>query len=376
MRNGYKVMDSDIHVIEPPDLWQRYLDPEFRDRAPAPPEGSKLIRWEVDGRALPAYSDTPERLRGLQIRYRPERVGDAERPRDARTGTTPEAMLAAMEVEGIDVSVVFRTYGAHVIAFDDMDPAFEAALCRAFNRWLAEFCSAERARLKLGAQIPLLDVEHAVAEAHFAVRELGATTLVLPSQLVHGSPLYHPDYDPLWATAQDLDVAVSFHGIQAAYNAGHLATRYLDNHALGHAVGQPIELMLALGAVLTGGVLARFPKLRMAFLEGNCSWLPWWLWALDERFAEWGDKELFRQEELPSELFRRQCWVSIEPEEGLGRHAIDEVGDDNIVISTDWPHDDSRYPEAIATFLDLDELSAESKRKILWDNCVRLYGID
>ena len=184
MRNGYKVMDSDIHVIEPPDLWQRYLDPEFRDRAPSPPEGSKLIRWEVDGRALPAYSDTPERLRGLQIRYRPERVGDAERPRDARTGTTPEAMLAAMEVEGIDVSVVFRTYGAHVIAFDDMDPAFEAALCRAFNRWLAEFCSAERARLKLGAQIPLLDVEHAVAEAHFAVRELGATTLVLPSQLV------------------------------------------------------------------------------------------------------------------------------------------------------------------------------------------------
>ena len=52
------------------------------------------------------------------------------------------------------------------------------------------------------------------------------------------------------------------------------------------------------------------------------------------------------------------------------------MGDDNIVISTDWPHDDSRYPEAIATFLDLDELSAESKRKILWDNCVRLYGID
>ena len=375
MHDGYKVMDSDIHVIEPPDLWQRYLDPQFRDRAPVPPDDARLIRWRVDGQALPAYADTPERQRGLQIRYRPERVGDAPRPRDARAGTTPEAMLAAMEVEGIDVSVVFRTYGAHVIAFDGMDPPFEAALCRAFNRWLAEFCDADRDRLKLGALVPLQDVDLAVEEANVAVRDLGATTLVLPSQIVNGRPLYHPDYDRLWATAQDLNVAVSFHGIQAAYNGGHLATRYLDNHALGHAVGQPIELMLALGAVLTGGVLARHPQLRMAFLEGNCSWLPWWLWALDERFEEWGDRELFQQEALPSDLFRRQCWVSIEPEEELGQHAIDCVGDDNIVISTDWPHDDSRYPEAIQTFLGLETLSDASKRKILWDNCARLYAL-
>jgi predicted TIM-barrel fold metal-dependent hydrolase len=126
--------------------------------------------------------------------------------------------------------------------------------------------------------------------------------------------------------------------------------------------------------VVTGGILARFPRLRMAFLEGNCSWLPWWLWALDERWEAWGDSELFGQKELPSELFRRQCWVSIEPEETLAKHVVAELGDDNFVVSTDWPHDDSRYPHAIDTFLGLP-IGEESKKKVLWDNCARLYNL-
>src|SRR2546426_7607941 len=94
-------------------------------------------------------------------------------------------------------------------------------------------------------------------------------------------------------------------------------------------------MMLTLGAVVTGGVLSRFPGLRMAFLEGSCSWLPWWLWALDERWEAWGDHELFGQDALPSELFRRQCFVSVEPEEELAKHVVTEVGNDNLVMSTE-----------------------------------------
>src|SRR2546422_6848113 len=89
----------------------------------------------------------------------------------------------------------------------------------------------------------------------------------------------------------------------------------------------------------------------MAFLEGNCGWLPWWLWALDERWEVWGDRELFLQDAKPSELFRRQCFVSVEPEEDLAKYVVAELGDDNLVLSTDWPHDDSRFPHAIDGFL-------------------------
>jgi predicted TIM-barrel fold metal-dependent hydrolase len=67
--------------------------------------------------------------------------------------------------------------------------------------------------------------------------------------------------------------------------------------------------------------------------------------------------------------------VSVEPEEELAKHVVAELGDDNLVVSTDWPHDDSRYPHAVDTFLALPDIGDKSKRKILWDNCARLYNL-
>jgi predicted TIM-barrel fold metal-dependent hydrolase len=278
-----------------------------------------------------------------------------------------------MDVEGIDVAILFRTWATQAINVDGLEPAFAAAMSRAWNRWIADFCQENPDRLKPTGVVPLQDITRALEEARVAVHDLGAITLVLPSHPVNHRPIYDRYYDPLWALAQDLDVAVSFHGNHAVYGE-HLAARYLDNLPLSHVCGQPVELMLTLGAVVTGGVLSRFPRLRMAFLEGNCSWLPWWLWALDERWEKWGDQELFQQREKPSELFRRNCFISIEPEEALARYVVAELGDDHLVVSTDWPHDDSRFPHAIETFLALP-LSDETKRKALWDNCARLYQL-
>lgn len=384
MKQGFKVLDSDIHVLEPPEVWTDYLESAFRDRAPRAPEPGTAGWLSLDGRTLPAGADTPERKRALEIRYGSERMAEKMKMRVEEAGefsgldggTTPETMLGAMDVEGIDVAVLFRTFAAHVIAFDDMDPALAAALCRAFNRWGADFCQKDRQRLKLGAQIPLHDVGLAVQEATFAVEELGALTLVLPSHMVQERPLYHPDYEPFWDAAESLGVAVSFHGIQASYTRDMLANRYWSNLALGHAAGQPVELMLSLGEILTGGVAARHPGIRFAFLEGTCGWLPWWLWALDERWEEWGDKELFSQQERPSELFARQCWVSTDVDETGVVRVVEHVGDDNLVVSTDWPHDDSAFPHAVDEFLSIDGLSDDSRRKILWDNTARLYGVD
>jgi len=379
MKQGLRVMDSDIHVLEPSTFWAEYLDPRFRDRAPkAGGPGSVVL--ELEGKAIPAFLDRPERQRAWRLRMRRALAQGATNEQlkaaiERRIGGThPKDMLSAMDAEGIDLAIVFRTLAAHVSTVDGLEPAFAAALCRAFNRWLCDFCKTDPQRLKLGALIPLQDAEYAVQEARFAVHELGAVTLVLPSQPINGKVVYERSFDPLWAAAQEMDVAIAFHGIHVGYN-DHLGKRYLDNLVLGHAVGQPVELILALGSVLTGGILSRFPKLRAAFHEGGCSWLPWWLWALDERWEKWADRELFEQEEKPSELFLRQCFVSVDPRERLAAHVVSELGDDNLVLSTDWPHDDSTYPHAIDTFLSHEGLSAESKRKILWDNCARLYQL-
>ena len=382
MKQGFKVMDSDIHVQEPHDLWNRYIDSRFKDRAPRLtniPDGSSPGVWRFEGKVFPAYIDRPERQRLAKIRrqkahHRHEELGREVGPEAERRGEDPQSMLRAMDVEGIDVSIVFRTRAAHVIGVDGLDAELTAAVCRAFNNWLADFCSADPRRLKAAALLPVHDVQRATAEARRSVNELGAVALVLPNQQVNGRPWYDRYYDPLWAEAERLRVPVAFHGIQMAYQE-HLGRRYLDNFAMAHAVGHPVEMMLALGSMLTGGVFERFPGLTAAFLEGHCSWVPWWLWCLDERVEKFGDDERFPLKMPPSEYFRLHCYVSVDPDEAVAQYTIKAIGDENTVISTDWPHDDSAYPHAIETFLQLDGVSEASKRKILWDNCARLYNI-
>jgi predicted TIM-barrel fold metal-dependent hydrolase len=380
-KDGFKIVDSDIHVVEPHDLWERYMEPGLKDRAPrfASIEGSALEGWQFEGRVFPAYIDRPERRRLARIRREKARVrhvaaGRYRDPAEDLRGDDPRAMLAAMDREGIDVAIVFRTLGSHVIGVDGLDPDLSAAVCRAFNNWLADFCATDPGRLKAAAVMPVHDAPLAVAEAARSVRELGAVALVLSNHPVNERAWYDPAYDPLWAEAERLGVPVAFHGIQMAYQQ-HLGRRFMDNFALAHAVAHPVEQMLALGSLLTGGVFHRFPGLKAAFLEGSCSWVPWWLWSLDERIEKFGDDERVPMPLSAREYFRRQCWVSVDPDEDVVRYAIPAIGDDNIVISSDWPHDDSAYPHAIDTFLGLEGVTAESKRKILWDNCARLYNL-
>ncbi len=115
------------------------------------------------------------------------------------------------------------------------------------------------------------------------------------------------------------------------------------------------------------------PKLRVAFLEGNCSWLPWVLWRLDEAVELEGDTWTKGLTMAPSEYFKKQCIVSVEPDENIARFVIDHMGCDHLVFSTDFPHGDSRFPHAIDTFLELPWFHYE-KQKILWNNCASFYG--
>jgi len=380
-KGGFKVMDSDIHVDEPHDLWDRYLEPRFKDRAPrfAAIDGSHTNGWQFEGKVFPAFFDRPERRRFGRIRRekalaRHLETGRYKDPAEDLPGDDPHAMLKAMDREGIDLAIVFRTRGAHLIALDGLEPDLSAAICRAFNNWLSEFCATDRARLKPTAILPLHDPKLAVEEARRSVRELGAVAVVVSNHPVNGRAWYDPAYEPLWAEAERLGVPVAFHGIQMAYQE-HLGRRFMDNFVMAHAVAHPLEQMMALGSLLTGGVFERYPHLKAAFLEGSCSWVPWWLWTLDERVEKFGDDERFHLTMRPSEYFQRNCWVSVDPDEDVVRHALPSMGDDNIVISTDWPHDDSAYPRAVETFLGLEGVTDTTKRKILWDNCARLYGL-
>src|SRR5262249_45523614 len=118
----------------------------------------------------------------------------------------------------------------------------------------------------------------------------------------------------------------------------------------------------------------RFPSLRAGFLEANCSWAPWLLWRLDEHYEWRGRLENPDLPERPSAYFRRSCYVSIEADEEPARYFVQAFGDENIGFSTDFPHADAKFPHAVDSLLALP-LAETTKRRVLWDNCLRLYDL-
>ena len=182
--------------------------------------------------------------------------------------------------------------------------------------------------------------------------------------------------DVLWAEAEHLGVPICFHPAPNNYAQDHFVNRFLTRPSttITSGLNNPVELMSAVASMTVGGVLQRFPGLRVGFLEGSCSWLPWLLWRLDEYWEMSKGGEDVQLDDVPSGYFRRQCFISVEPDEHLAKWFIEELGDELLVFSTDYPHSDSRFPQAVETFLGLD-ISTRSKEKILWDNCARLYGI-
>lgn len=133
---------------------------------------------------------------------------------------------------------------------------------------------------------------------------------------------------------------------------------------------------MALLALIEGEVLERHPQLRVAFLESGCGWLPYWLWRLDQEYEElyWEVKDNVKMK--PSEYFRRQCFIEIEPSEPNISQVISCIGEDNLIFGSDYPHLDYD-PNVVKKAVALEEqLSTEVMKKILWDNSVRFYGIE
>src|SRR6058998_2064185 len=206
-----------------------------------------------------------------------------------------------------------------------------------------------------------------------ARRNLGSRAVFMRSSTMEGRNWYDKYFEPLWSTLEELKIPVGFHesSSSAARQTGDL---FEPNFMLRRAVAQPMEQMLGLVSLCSGGVLARHPKLRVAFLEANCTWLPWLLWRLDEGWEREGDVWAPDLTKAPSEYFKQQCVVSVEPDESTVKQVIDYMGGRSIVFSTDYPHGDSKYPEAVEHFLKLP-ISEDEKRKILWDNCAAYYAM-
>ena len=382
MKHGFRVLDSDLHTMEPDGLWEQYLEEPFKKFAP------RFTRTSEGAVNQPIIKIGDIEIAEMSKRPRTAVVGKslqerafARHPHYAvahARGYDAATHLQAMDIEGIDVAVIYGTRGRQVLMHDDLEPPVAAALARAHNNWTRDFCAADPRRLKFAAQLAFHDVSSAVVEAKRAVRELGAIAVIGNPNPIHGRHVHDPAFEPLWDAIEELGVPVGFHPTGQSSLRDDIARRYLDTpngRVIGVAGRNPIELMMAFGSMAAGGVLERHPGLRCAFLEGTCGWLPWYLWRLDEAWEKFGPGSEVQISEVPSQYFFRQCYIATDADEKPLRQVVEAIGDDNIVVSTDYPHSDGLFPVAIEEFVRLEGVSDKTKAKILWDNCARLYKL-
>jgi predicted TIM-barrel fold metal-dependent hydrolase len=348
--------------MEPNGLWNDYLEDRFRERGP------RFARTERGLNAL-LIDDQLIAAAAFELSRGAATVA-SDRPA-TRHGTV-EGRLADMDSEGITAAVLFPTMGLYLS--EVRDPALVAALCRAYNNWLADECAQGQDRLHGAAMLPLADIDAAVTELERVIDRHGAKVVMVRPNPAKGRPLHHPAYDRLWARAAAADVAVAVH---EGWSAGvpTLASDRFDNSAIEHALSHPFEQMAACAGLILTGVLERHPALRVGFLESGGGWAPYLLHRMDEHFEMW-PSFMPKVAMKPSEYFARQCFVSIDPQEPQIAPLVAAIGDESIVWATDYPHADSVFPGAVDVLRSgMEALSAASQERILATNAQRYFGI-
>lgn len=369
-----KIIDADGHIVEPRTFWNDYVEPEYRERLPRIVRdaggvdriavGDRVVANSIYSPAamcIPGGLASPELMRRLSWD-------------DLRPGSfDPVARLKDMDSERIDISVLFPSIGLTFVAIKDVQVS--AAGCRAYNNWMADFCRAAPSRLYSVAPVPLHDVDTAIAEMRRVVKEHGVKAMAVRSNPYNNRRLSDPAYDPFWAEAQDLDCTIALH----AAVTGDMPTAGFDRYHdffQRMIISHPLEQQMACMDIICGGVLERYPRLRVAFLEAGGGWIAYWLARLDEFYEKIGHM-VPKTRMKPSEYFQRQCFCSCEPDDVALKAAAALGVDEYMMWASDYPHYDCVFPGAVDELREhCAGLPEPSRQKIMGGNAARCYGLN
>jgi uncharacterized protein len=379
MKEGYRFVDCDMHIMEPTDLFDTYLDPAFKSRITSSMRpvdgGSTGMRrrplWFFDG--TPTSNDGNisqyNRIRGPLVSKRANSnvMFAVERGYDA------EAQVIGMELEGIDIAVLFPTAGLSFLARDNMDPQLSNAICRAYNDWLHEFIQHSPDQLKMAAMLPIHDVNLACRELHRCVTEYGAVGAFVRPNYVNGRYWHSNYWDPLYGMLQEMQIPLCFHEGTGSYYST-IEPRFGENRFMRHVASHSTEMQLALIALMLGGIFEFYPRLKVAFLEAQSWWVPGLLGRIEWDLRQHHDSDAPYLKLSPFEYWQRNCFSAIESGEREVGATVDLLGGaDNICVSSDFPHFDSSFPDVSKRVLTNPSITPEIGGKILGGGA-RLYG--
>jgi predicted TIM-barrel fold metal-dependent hydrolase len=357
-RREYHVISADSHTVEPPDLWEKWLERKYHDTAP------KLVEDRDGGHAwLYMGATTPEPL-GLvtcvgthpeELKWTGKRYGVDIHP-SCHDGAE---RLKVLDADGVDAETLYPPQRAVLTFMKSKDRDAHLAGIRAYNRWLKEgFCAPDPDRLIGIFQMPNVGIETSVAELERAQRE-GFRGVALSSWPSGGDDLRAED-DPFWDTAAQLGMPVSIHILLAAQQQ-KLGSTNKGSVAIGASAF--MYSMPILVEMIFQGVFDRFPKLRLALVEVGVGWIPHFLEMVDDRYwrnRHWTNTKV---KKVPSEYFRDHMLATfIVDRNGITvRH---QVGIENMAWSTDFPHHGNDWPYSRRTIDRLfTDVPAEERRK-------------
>ncbi len=372
------VIDADGHVLEPPDVWEKYIDPKFRDRAiriRLNNEGQEYL--ELDGRPSKFFNIKAFTLLGGMGRSQEEIVDVMKRKRyvDAAPfgSMNPQERVQLLDQEGMRAAILYPSIGL-TWESETEDPELAMAYCRAYNRWIVDFCSDSGGRLVPIAHIALGDGHEAAAELERAVKAGCKGAFVAPFTVTMKAHA-HPDYDPFWAKAQELGVPIGIHPM-AEHPSKRVYQRFKDmkwadwyHNVLG---GQGPQQ--ALFVLFQYGLFDKFPEVKVVLLESGAGWVGAALDRMDTTYETALGKSVPLKEK-PSFYFKRQCWISGDPDEKALALIVEHVGNDRFFWATDFPHFDhpGNYLEALENLV--TPLSETARRNLLGDSVAKVYGL-
>ena len=403
-----RYIDSDGHILEPPTGMLGYAPAEYRDRIWHCETDAQGVEWIVwDGQRTQAgglagtagFSDEMvDRVRNLELSY------SETRP----SGWTASLRLADLDQDGIELSVLYPTMMLGLQSLRDV--RFGQVQARAYNDWCADHLREGQGRLFGAGALPPIhhrdDIQGVVDEIHHVAELPGMVSVFMrPNPAIEWRYFNDPVYDPIWAALQDTELPVAFHpflspdlpgaceGLKLArlrepdgsYQSLE-AFAELENQTGGagitniyftQAIANPVDVMSAICYITSGGVAERFPGTKFMFLEANGGWLVPWLERLDHHAKKFSwDVPWLKM--LPSEYFRRQCWISFDPDESMLAFTANSplCGADRIIWASDYPHPDAKFPGVTQELEEaLAGLSYAQKREITSQSALALYGI-
>jgi predicted TIM-barrel fold metal-dependent hydrolase len=361
------IISADSHVVEPLDLWAKYLPAQYLDRAPHIVSDEVTDRIVCDGDELAPVGLLAGCYRqGDEVRLEGRWEEDVP-----KAGYDPAARLEAIEADGVDAEVLFPTLGMHIFPIKDSE--FQWALFRAYNDWLADFCAFAPDHFKGLTMLMHEDVEASIAELQ-RCRTKGHSGVMVPLWTGEDNPYYHERFDPLWAAAVEAGTPVNMHTSTTrdkskAWNKGGA----VDNWVL-----KTSQIQHALLEMIFYGLFDRFPELTVISAENDAGWAgnvieraDFW-WRRNRKVYAGGSAVLCEHE--PSYYFRKNIRMTF-MRDHTAVLARDVIGTGSIMWGSDFPHHVSTWPNSVKT---LDEhfegVPDEVREAVVAGNVRKAYG--